>query len=203
MWHLKNPSKTFFSKTSRKTLAVLWKIPENIRDDFTTAAKATKINPWKEQKKHTCKQQPNHPLWKSDERLLAAKEYVCIHHITTTEIQDVIRTMRTFTQLSLNHRLCLLLACLTNSEMHFTESAVLQYNLHQLFSTWRGELSHFLSCGSTEETTPHMLSSLPQPPQKQSTAVVHRELGPHTWKCWNLLLNFLIWSSEGFNPACN
>lgn len=146
-------------------------------------------------------------MWKSDEKLLAAKQYVCIHHITATEIQDVISTTRTFTQLSLNHRLRPHLGCLTNSEILFVESAVLLSNLHQLFSTWQGELSHFSSCGSTGETKPHVLSPPPQPPQKQSIAVAQRELGPHSCKrlnvCWISLLNFSVWPSAGFNPACN
>lgn len=59
---------------------------------------------------------------------------MCIHHITATETQDVVSTMRTFAQLSLNRRLYSLLVCLTNSQIHFTKSAVLLDKLHQLLS---------------------------------------------------------------------
>ena len=146
-------------------------------------------------------------MWKSGEKLLAAKEYMCIDHITATEIQDVISTMRTFTQLSLNHRLCSLFGYLTNSEMHFMESAVLLYNLHQLFSTWQGERNHFFSCDSTEETKPCALSPPSQPPQKHATVAVCRELGCHTCKCLHLCYilvpNFPVCPSAGFNRACN
>lgn len=117
-------------------------------------------------------------MWKSDEKLLTAKEYVCIYHITTTEVQDVISTMRTFTQLSLNHRLCSLLGCLTNFQTLSMESAVLLVNLHQLFPSWQGELSHFFPGGGTEETRLHMLSSPPHPAQKQNICIENLDPTP-------------------------
>lgn len=185
---------------------MLGRISENIRDNFTTAtATATK----KKKKSHGRKRKIN---LLNNSRISQCENLLRSYWLQTVRVHAPHQHRDTGCyQYNANLHSAVIkpqaVLVLTSFETHFTESAVLLYNLHHLLSTWQDKLSHFLSCGSTEETKPHVLSPLPQPSQKQGVSLVHWELRPHTWKCLNvygiLLLNFRVWPGVGFNPACN